>query len=214
MTSALLAAALSHCSSAQDNSPASAHSIVIVGDSLSTGYGTSAADAWPQLVNNDAAFVRGHPVLRNTAQNGSGYVSVGEEESTFATEVAEAVSPTTRLVVFFGSENDIGFPLSDVGAAASEAYANVKSLAPSARLLVIGPVSTTPDIDPELVAVRDQAREAALHAGAFFVDPIAEGWIMDNSAELIGPDGDHPTVAGQIFLKDQMERLISEHSSS
>lgn len=201
--------ALSSCSPAPVPAVTKHHSIVIIGDSLSTGYGTSPADAWPNLINNDPAFHQGRPDLTNAAQNGSGYVSVGDNNSTFGTQVTGMVTAETRLVVFFGSENDIGFPPSEIGAAASQAFTTVKNIAPQAAILVVGPPSYTDNPEPERVEVRDQDKTAALQAGAQFVDPIAQGWIMDNAADLIGPDGDHPTTAGQHFLQTQMEKLIA-----
>ncbi|MBG0740384.1 SGNH/GDSL hydrolase family protein [Paeniglutamicibacter antarcticus] len=201
--------ALSGCSSPPAPVVPEHHRIVIIGDSLSTGYGTSPADAWPNLINNDPAFHQGRPDLINAAQNGSGYVSVGDNNSTFGTQVTEMVTAETRLVVFFGSENDIGVPPAQIGAAASQAFETVKNIAPQAAILVVGPPSYTHNPEPERVQVRDQDRTAALQAGAQFVDPIADGWIMDNAAELIGPDGDHPSTAGQHFLQTQMERLIA-----
>ena len=206
-------AVLSACSS--DTGPRSAHlqvqaqpTVVIIGDSLSTGHGTSPDDAWPYLVENDPGFQQFQATIVNAAHDGSGYVSVGEDGSTFGSQVDTAVTDETRLVLFFGSENDMGAAPGETEGAAARAFASVKARAPHADILVIGPPSYTGTPEPERLDIRDQDKAAALKAGADFVDPIDLGWIMDDASDLIGPDGDHPSAAGQQYLQAKMEALI------
>ncbi|MCZ9880904.1 SGNH/GDSL hydrolase family protein [Arthrobacter sp. B2a2-09] len=204
-------AVLSACSS--DAGPRSATApvqptVVIIGDSLSTGHGTSPADAWPNLVENDPGFQQFQATIVNAARDGSGYVSVGENGSTFGSQVDTAVTDETRLVLFFGSENDMGTSPGETEAAAARAFASVKSRAPHADIVVVGPPSYTSTPEAERLDIRDQDKSAALKAGVDFVDPIDLGWIMDDAADLIGPDGDHPSAAGQQYLQAKMEALI------
>ncbi len=182
--------------------------VVIIGDSLSTGHGTSPADAWPNLVENDPGFQQFHATIVNAAHDGSGYVSVGDNGSTFGSQVETSVTDGTRLVLFFGSENDMGTTPGETELAAARAFASVKSRAPDADIVVVGPPSYTSTPEAERLNIRDQDRAAAQKAGADFVDPIDLGWIMDDAADLIGPDGDHPSVAGQQYLQAKMEALI------
>ncbi len=184
--------------------------VVVVGDSLSTGHGTSPAQAWPALLRADPVFA-GVQVV-NAAENGSGYVRPGDSDGTFGTQVNQFVTAGTGVVVFFGSENDLGYATSDVGAAASAAITHAEALAPAAKIIVVGPPSYSGDPDPGLLDIRGQLKSAAQGAGAEFVDPIAEGWISDDVEELIGPDGDHPTVAGQHYLLEHIAALIEQAS--
>lgn len=204
-------AALNSCSSdtgPRAAVPAKKPTVVIIGDSLSTGHGTSPADAWPNLVENDPVFQQFQVSILNAAQDGSGYVSVGDDGSTFGSQVDGAVTDSTRLVVFFGSENDIGAAQGETQVAAARAFASVKARAPHADILVIGPPSYTSTPESERLEIRDQDKTAAQQAGAHFVDPIDLGWIMDDAENLIGPDGDHPSAAGQQYLHAKMEALI------
>jgi lysophospholipase L1-like esterase len=182
--------------------------IVVIGDSLSTGHGTSPEDAWPNLVENDPRFQRFQATIVNAAQDGSGYVSMGDDGSTFGSQVDASVTDATRLVVFFGSENDIGAAPGEAEAAAAQAFAAAKARAPHADILVVGPPSYTSTPEPERLDIRDQDKAAALQSGAQFVDPIDLGWIMDDAGNLLGPDGDHPSTAGQQYLQVRMEALI------
>ena len=185
--------------------------VVVVGDSLSTGHGTSPEDAWPALIRTDPVLSDYQVV--NAAENGSGYVTAGDFDGTFGSQVDQFVTPDTGVVVFFGSENDIGYAPSAVADAASAAITDAVALAPSAKIIVVGPPSYLPDPDPGLLAVREQLKDAASGAGAEFVDPIAEGWISNDVADLIGPDGDHPTVAGQHYLLEHIAAVIEQASA-
>lgn len=177
--------------------------VVVVGDSLSTGFGTSAGWAWPRLMSEEE---RGRADVVNASENGDGYLAVGEQDGTFGSHVAQAVTSDTSMVVFFGSENDMGEDGTDLADAAVAALEYAKSAAPQARLVVVGPTSYSSDPEPERIAVRDALESAAARERAEFVDPIAEGWLAGSDFE--GPDGVHPTVAGQEHLREEMTRVL------
>ena len=75
---------------------------------------------------------------------------------------------------------------------------------------MVGPPSYTYAPDPGLGDISDQLRSAAREAGGEFVDPIAEGWISDDFDDLIGPDGDHPTVQGQHYLLEHIGAYLEQ----
>lgn len=186
--------------------------VVVVGDSLSTGHGTSPGEAWPALMRKDPLGA-GFEVF-NAAENGSGYLSPGDYDGTFGTQVEDFVTPDTGVVVFFGSENDLGYAPPDIGAAALGAITRAEERAPDAKIIVVGPPSYTATPDPALADIGSELRAAARQAGGEFVDPIAEGWISDDVDDLIGPDGDHPTVAGQHYLLEHIGAHIGQASQA
>lgn len=182
--------------------------VVVVGDSLSTGYGTSASTAWPVLLQK-ASSTSNQPLnVIDAAQNGSGYVATGDGGGTFLSEVQGSVTRTAGIVVFFGSENDMGTDPGSLRPAVSAAVALAKAKAPEASIVVVGPPSYTDSPEPERVRVRDEIQAAARAAGAVFVDPIQDHWISGEANELIGPDGDHPSVAGQQYLQAMMRSIV------
>lgn len=188
----------------QDPRPQSqAERVVVVGDSLSTGYGTSAGLAWPLLLSKGE---QGRLNLVNASENGDGYVSMGTEGGTFGSHAAAAVTPDTSTVVFFGSENDMGEDIASITDAAVTVLGTAHETAPSARIVVVGPTAFTDDPEPERLAIRDALAAAASQAGAEFVDPLADNWLA--STEFEGPDGDHPTIAGQEQLREEMSRVL------
>lgn len=183
--------------------------VVVIGDSLSTGLGTSPDQAWPELLQS-AHLSDTRPVqVNNAAENGSGYLAAGDDGGTFTTEVQAAVSPDADVVVFFGSDNDAGAQPGELGDAAALTFAAASSLAPHAVLVAVGPLSGSDEADPLLTDVRDVEAAAAQNMGVTFIDPIAEQWLGDRADVLLGPDGEHPSAEGQEFLRDEMQRILS-----
>ncbi|MDQ0674030.1 acyl-CoA thioesterase-1 [Pseudarthrobacter siccitolerans] len=199
------------CTSAGPGTQASAAPpvrIVVIGDSLSTGYGTSPNQAWPKLLQQ--AHLNGkRPVqVTNAAENGSGYLVAGEDGNTFSTEVEVAVGPDTDVVVFFGSDNDWGADPEELREAAASTFAAASSRAPQAVLVAVGPLSGSEEPDPVLAEVRDSTASAAQNMGVQFIDPIADQWLNGRADVLLGPDGEHPSASGQKFLRDKMKGIL------
>ncbi|VXB95834.1 Lysophospholipase L1 [Arthrobacter sp. 9AX] len=185
--------------------------VVVIGDSLSTGYGTSPDQAWPLLLQQAHQIQARTVQVTNAAENGSGYLVPGDYGNTFSTEVQAAVGPDADVVVFFGSDNDWAADPEDLREAAASTFAAASELAPQAVLVAVGPLSGSDEPDPALVGVRDSAAAAAQNMGVQFIDPIADGWLSGGRADvLLGPDGEHPSDAGQEFLRDKMKDILSE----
>jgi acyl-CoA thioesterase-1 len=193
--------------SAEEEADSPVH-VVVIGDSLSTGYGTSPKQAWPKLLQ--ANLLANRPVrVTNASENGSGYLVTGEDGNTFSMEVRAAVGPDADVVVFFGSDNDVGADPAELRDAAASAFAAASSRAPQAVLVAVGPLSGTEEPDPALAGVRDSAASAAQSTGVTFIDPIADQWVSGRADVLLGPDGEHPSATGQEFLRDKMEGILA-----
>jgi lysophospholipase L1-like esterase len=164
--------------------------------------------AWPNLVQNDTRGGKRPLAVTNAAVNGSGYVSRGEGGSTFLAQVEGSVQKTTQMVLIFGSENDMGTDSTQLKQAVANTLAEISAKAPDARIVVVGPPSYTNVPEAARLQVRDEDRAAVTEAGAVFVDPIDDQWIMGRAEQLIGPDGDHPSVDGQHYLQANMEKVI------
>lgn len=188
--------------------PPGQSNLVIIGDSLSTGFGTSADQAWPTLLNQRLASAMPNLVLVNAAQNGSGYVSPGEDGDTFGAEVQHSVNAWTRTVLFFGSDNDLGEDVGQVKQAALAALQDVRLRAPRARRIVVGPPAYSADPDQELLAIRDALKAAADASSVEFVDPITHDWMATQAEAFLGPDGEHPSPEGHVHLADLMGTVL------
>ncbi|MGV0742975.1 Rv0518 family GDSL lipase [Mycolicibacterium sp. XJ870] len=185
--------------------------IAVIGDSYTTGSNEGglgpkgwATLAWEQLAR------RGMQVTADVvAEGGAGYVVRGNRGSIFVDLTARAVQPDDSLVVFYGSRNDKDADPVVITRMSHDALALARRIAPSARLLVIGPPWPTADVPPTMLQIRDILRTQAREAGATFIDPIQEGWFVGRP-ELIGPDGVHPTDAGHAYMADKIAPLIGD----
>ncbi|MFC5930944.1 SGNH/GDSL hydrolase family protein [Cryobacterium melibiosiphilum] len=133
---------------------------------------------------------------------GSGYVTRGLSDSVFGEHVVDMVSDKTDVVVFFGSRNDAG--QGNVGAAATAAYVEALALAPSAKLVVVGPVWTDENVPSSIETLNDELRASVDGFGGMYVDAIAEGWFFNENASLIGSDGVHPSDEGRTYIATLM----------
>lgn len=190
--------------------PVATERIVIIGDSLSTGYGTSPEEAWPRLLGDDLHSMLVPVEIINAAINGAGYIAVGDEEATFQTQIKGSINASTDVVVFFGSDNDAGQDPAELHAAVMDALQTTKTLAPHAKRVVIGPLPAFDSAASDIDIIRDQERTAALDDGVEFVDPVAEHWIPGPDSALLGPDGEHPSSEGQQFLKGKIKATLGE----
>lgn len=190
--------------------PASPEHIVVIGDSLSTGFGTSPEEAWPWLLGEDLRSAQVPAEVTNAARNGAGYVSAGDDESTFQSQISASVNTSTDMVVLFGSDNDAGQDPSELHAALTDALHEIKSAAPHAKRVVIGPLTAFDALEADVDAIRDEERAVASDAGIKFVDPVAEHWVPEPDSVLLGPDGEHPSSEGQKFLEGKIKALVTE----
>ncbi len=188
--------------------------VVVIGDSLSTGYGMSPAEAWPSLLSQELQPGQRPVEITNAAKNGAGYIAAGEGGETFKTQIAATVDASTDIVVLFGSDNDADQDPSDLRSAIEDALAESKALAPRAARIIIGPLTAFGPTEADLDGIRDQEKSAARDAGAEFVDPILEHWIPDPESPLLGPDGEHPSSQGQQFLKARIQGILTSLENS
>lgn len=183
--------------------------IAIVGDSYTNGtaIGGQGAKGWPTRAA--AALARqGVEVAVDVAAEGrAGYGVRGDQGNLFGDLTSRAVKPSDVLVVFYGSRNDQGVDPYVLSGLIHNALAQARGVAPTARLLVIGPPWPTADVPVAILQIRDVLAFQALLAGATFVDPIAERWFVDRP-DLIGRDGVHPTDAGHAYMADKIAPLI------
>jgi lysophospholipase L1-like esterase len=182
--------------------------ILVVGDDHTAGspLGGAGMSGWPQLVAADVA-ASGRPVgMQVAAADGSGYRRPGPNGETFPLLIADA-GPDFDLVVIFGSRNDNG-TAADVQDGVTEAITAVRAASPDAALLLIGPAAQSVPPPAYLLTNRDAIAAATSAAGVAFVDPLAEGWLADSDADLIGADAMHPTDEGHRYLADRIRPLI------
>lgn len=184
--------------------------IAVIGDSYTTGTdeGGRGPNAW--TVRSWQTLARqGFQIAPDVAaEGGAGYGVRGNHGSVFRDLTPAVVRPDDSLVLFFGSRNDKGVDPGLLAGAAFDCFLFARAVAPSARLLVIGPPWPTADVPPDILQVRDALYGQARAIGATWIDPIAERWFVGRP-DLIGADGVHPTDAGHAYLADKIAPLIA-----
>ena len=162
--------------------------VAVIGDSYTTGTeeGGWGSNTWTNRTWLTLAH-QGVQVAPEVASEGrAGYVVRGDHGSVFEDLTNRAVHPDDALVVFFGSRNDHGVDPTQMAAMAHDTLDLARRIAPSAKLLVIGPPWTDSDPPIDVLYVRDILSGQANDVGATFIDPISEGWFVGRP-DLIGP---------------------------
>jgi hypothetical protein len=206
---ALLIAALvlasSGCSTTKP--PVASAVVDVIGDSLSTGVATP-GDPWTVPASQLLARRLGPLWFQNAAENGAGYAMPGQYGDTFLDEVDRVVTPDARVVIVFGSDNDLGEP--QLGARVEQTFSRIHELAPHAKMIVVGPPATPAQSPQHLASIRDVLRDQTAKAGGTFVDPVALGWFRVNGSSMVVSDGEHPNEPGERFLGGKMADLITD----
>lgn len=182
--------------------------VLVVGDSLSTGLGTTAEEAWPSQLSKDLQSGQQPVTVINAAANGAGYLTAGDGGATFESQIAASLDASTDVVVAFGSDNDAGHDPANLKKAVTDTLETISARAPQARRILIGPLPSFTPSDTERKLIRDQEQAAASDTGAVFIDPIEEAWIPGPRSVLLGPDGEHPSHQGQQFLKERIKSIL------
>jgi len=169
--------------------------VAVIGDPYVSGASTG-TQAWPALVS---AQLRKQNINVDLQIAGA----AGTDAAALAKQVQQVVRPVTKVAVLFGAAGDAG------GSAVQRAIAEVRKTAPNAKLLVIGPVWTNGQPPKDLQAVRQALKAEAKAAGAMFVDPVTDGWFV-NQPDLVGPDPATLTDAGHAYLAGKIAPLIAQ----
>jgi lysophospholipase L1-like esterase len=193
-----------HVTSAASMAPATQATAVFLGDSYTVGMGASATEAG--YAERTAALMGWRAVV--LGQGGTGYVnpSASSDQSVYSGRLGQVAAAEPDVVVVQGSTNDAGRPWEEIEAAATELYAGLRTVVPSARIVVLGPLSP-PGLDPGAVNdVRNALARAAFATGVPFIDPIAAGWLLP--ADGLYADPVHPDDDGYRELAEDLARAL------
>jgi lysophospholipase L1-like esterase len=158
---------------------------------------------WPALVSKRLGL--SDVVISSDA---SGYVTRGVGFATYR-DLAKDVPADAAAAVILGSDDDASKPYAKIKAAALTAFATVRARAPHARILAIATFWVNKHPPEGIITSRNAVRDAAAEAHVDFVDPLADGWMVDDPSKTIGADGLHPTDAGQRELAQRIEPVLA-----
>ncbi|ARJ04530.1 hypothetical protein B5808_04290 [Cnuibacter physcomitrellae] len=175
-------------------------SLVTIGDSIMTGNGLDPEQAWPVLLAHHEKWD-----LTNLAEDGAGFLSVGDDGGVFADQVAEAelLPDAPSLIVVSASSNDLGEDPDEIEDAAHSAFASLRAAFPDTLLVGISAIWGSDEPDEGLAPLNAAVERAALDEGAQWIDV---GEPLLGRPDLMQDDDVHPTAKG---LK-VMARVLEE----
>lgn len=168
-------------------------SIVFIGDSIMSGYGTESEEGWPDILAKESE----RPIL-NLGCAGAGFVNVGDCGMNYAGLVAKAAEYEPQVVVIQGSDNDFGYDSETVKDATEATVEEIRALLPNTRTVGINTVMWRYDEFAGPTDTTSEILERAVTAnGGDFVDI---GQPTAGIKEYIQDDLEHPSDEGQQIL--------------
>ena len=183
---------------APDPPTADPYTVVTVGDSIMTGNGVDPDQAWPVLLADSEGWQ-----LTNLAEDGAGFLAIGDDGGTLADQVtkAESLPSAPDLILVSASSNDLGEDPSDIGDAARSAFARLKATFPSSTIIGLSAIWGSDDPDEGLAPLNDAVQQAALDEGADWIDV---GEPLLDQPDLMQDDDVHPTADGLVVMANAL----------
>lgn len=147
--------------------------IAVIGDSAASQSvsGVGASERWP------ARVAAARQVRVAVFANGSaGYTVPGSDGRTFLDQTSR-IPRDAALVMFVGGGADAGAQPLDLIRAASSAISDAKKRAPTASVVVVGPIVAAGATSSELENIDNTLQSAASIGEATFADPLGEQWL-------------------------------------
>lgn len=183
--------------------------LLVFGDSWT--YGSAATER-----SDGYAYVAGRLLGIETTVDGvrgSGYLKAGIDGPSFGDRIA-ALDPADApdLIVLQGSINDrrLYTPLYPI--AVREAWDRLASTYPAATIVVLGPAPQVLPVEEATAAIDEDLRTLADERDWWYISPLAEDWITDDTyARIIDSSDigrDHPSTAGHAYLAERLVEAL------
>lgn len=181
--------------------PSSAKTILVLGDSLSDGFGLKRSDAYPALLANKLRATRLNFQVINASQTG-GTTDGGLQR--LPTHLKHKID----IFVLELGINDAfrGVPVDQIQNNLQQIIDKVKERNPNVRIVIAGMQLPNYASDDYVSAFDKMFAELATKNGAALVPYLLEGVAGDPSLNL--PDGIHPNAAGQKILAENVWRVL------
>jgi acyl-CoA thioesterase-1 len=176
--------------------------VVAIGDSIMDGHNVESSHAWPQLIGAATNWQ-----LTDLAEDGSGFVAVGDDGSTFQDQAVEAVDLHPSMVIIAASSNDLEQDPHDVASQTMETMSYLRDQLPDARIFALNAFwgdTTPPDELGELDSDILRASEAV------DADYLDIGQPLAGHPELMQFDDIHPVSKGLTVIAAAVASAIRD----
>src|SRR6266568_3550680 len=186
---------------AQPVSAAPMKRILVLGDSLSGGFGLKPSEAYPALLANKLRAAGLNFQVTNASQTG-GTTDGGLER------LPGHLKRKIDIFILELGINDAfrGVPVDQIQNNLQQIIDKVKARNPNVRVVIAGMQQPNYATDDYVAAFGKMFAELASKNGALLVPYLLEGVAGDPSLNL--PDGIHPNAAGQKVLADNVWRVL------
>jgi acyl-CoA thioesterase-1 len=176
--------------------------ILVLGDSLSAGFGLKSSQAWPALVTEK---------LRNAGLTNFEITNASQTGGTTAGGVERLPAHLKRKIDIFILElgiNDAfgGVPIVEIRNNLQAIIDMVKARNPNARIIVAGMQLPNYTADEYVFAFGQLYSDLAAKNNAAVIPYLLEG--VGGKPDLNQPDHIHPNAAGQKILADNVWRVL------
>ncbi len=176
--------------------------ILVLGDSLSGGFGLKPSEAYPALLANKLRAAGLHFQVTNASQTG------GTTEGGLERLPAHLKRKTDIFILELGINDAFrGVPVDQIQNNLQQIIDKVKARNPDARVVIVGMAAPKVFGDDDYVsAFGKMFVELAAKNGAALVPYLLDSVAGDPSLNL--PDGIHPNAAGQKILAENVWRVL------
>ncbi|WP_314454896.1 SGNH/GDSL hydrolase family protein [uncultured Microbacterium sp.] len=164
--------------------------VVTLGDSVMSGFGLSAREAWPRLLAE-----RTHLSLVNLACPGMGFVVEGDCGTPYAGLVPAVAALRPDLVIVQSSSNDFWQDPDEIRFETADTVERVHEAAPDALIVALSTIwNDDPEVPDDTAVTSDALRDAVEAVGGTYIDI---GQPLVGHPEWLQSDDVHPTAGGQ-----------------
>ncbi|KQR25079.1 SGNH/GDSL hydrolase family protein [Microbacterium sp. Leaf151] len=164
--------------------------VVTLGDSVMSGFGLPARDAWPRLLAQ-----RTHLSLVNLACPGMGFVVEGDCGTPYAGLVPAVAALQPDLVIVQSSSNDFWQDPDEIRFETADTVERLHEAAPDALIVALSTIwNDDPEVPDDTAVTSDALRDAVEAVGGTYIDI---GQPLVGHPEWLQSDDVHPTAGGQ-----------------
>lgn len=183
------------------NTSAPGSVVVAVGDSILEGHGLGINKSWvAQLALQDNFD------LVNLASDGSGFVTAGDNNDTFADQIKAAIDLKANIVVLSGSSNDLGQSDAAIKAATDAAITELHTALPNAQIIAVSGIWGDTTMPEQMKTINDDVESAVSAVGGAY---LQIGQPLEGKTALMQADDVHPTATGQTFIAQRVQKALN-----
>lgn len=169
--------------------------VVTLGDSVMSGFGLPARDAWPRLLAQ-----RTHLSLVNLACPGMGFVVEGDCGTPYAGLVPAVAALQPDLVIVQSSSNDFWQDPDEIRFETADTVERLHEAAPDALIVALSTIwNDDPEVPDDTAVTSDALRDAVEAVGGTYIDI---GQPLVGHPEWLQSDDVHPTAGGQRAIEE------------